>query len=300
MSKWWYNKEFVYWPTGTPRQTFLYWMAMFATVLILLGVLFGISKAYSAPAPQACEGQFYNKEMPDYDLAVMQGNDPSKSPDQIYTICFSQFGLQNSVRYKIPLWSAEHLTQDRLIAAKTIKRKDQFHPEITMPVDDRASLADYVGKGYDRGHMSPDADMPDALSMYESFTLANMVPQHPCNNEIIWKNIEISVRSYVRANGEVYVITGPILGGSATIGTSQVSVPTKIFKAIYDPLQNSVLVVVTENANVITYDSITLDQLKDLTGVDAFPSVREGKAPSILALPPLFKMSGLCKKEVTQ
>ena len=39
----------------------------------------------------------------------------------------------------------------------------------------------------------------------------------------------------MRATGDVYVITGPVFGADSTvIGTNKVSVPTHIFKLVYD------------------------------------------------------------------
>ena len=84
--------------------------------------------------------------------------------------------------------------------------------------------------------MSPSGDMPDLSSQQESFSLANIIPQSPCNNEVIWEQIESAVRGYVSAGNEVFVVTGPIYEGQtiATIGNG-VAVPTRIFKAIYNP-----------------------------------------------------------------
>lgn len=248
------------------------------------GIVFSLlaTSSFAMPAPDNCNEHFFQKEMPNITIQ-----------DKTYQLCFSKFAALDSSVTKTPLWSAEHLTQDRIKAAKTLTRKNTFHPEPLLPVQDRASLADYLGNNYDRGHMSPDADMPDALSMHESFSLSNMVPQHPCNNEIIWKNIEISVREYVLSVGEVYVVTGPIFGDDKTIGQNKVKVPTKIFKAVYDPNKNSAVVITTLNSNVVNYDTISLEQLKILTGIDVFPMV---KNPSSLTLPPLHKMNGICKK----
>lgn len=76
---------------------------------------------------------------------------------------------------KTPIWSAEYLTKEK-IAAK-LPRKDSFHPESKLPSSERAELSDYARSGYDRGHMTPSADMGMASAQAETFTLANMVPQ---------------------------------------------------------------------------------------------------------------------------
>jgi len=48
--------------------------------------------------------------------------------------------LQSGIS-RTPLYSAEHLTQEKL--AKPLSRTDSFHPEATFPARDRAELSDY-------------------------------------------------------------------------------------------------------------------------------------------------------------
>lgn len=262
------------------------------------GLIYVLShKAHSAPAPDDCKAQFYNGQMPD----ITASDKPWIAPDQIYTICFTSYGLQGSTVSKAPVFSGEHLTAARINAAKSIKRKDEFHPESKIVnFTDRALLADFLGTHYDRGHMSPDKDMPDAISMYESFSLANMVAQNSCNNEIIWKAIETAVRKYALADNDIYVVTGPIFeyvnntNTRGTIGTGKVWVPKRLFKAVYDPAKNAEIIVVTDNENVTTYDTFTPDQLLAATGVNPFPGVTN---TVVLDLPALPHLTGNCKKE---
>ena len=77
----------------------------------------------------------------------------------------------------------------------------------------RAELKDYAKSGYDRGHMTPSADMPTPSSQEESFSLANMVPQDHYNNTGIWSNIESATRYLAKKKGSLYIITGSSLKG---------------------------------------------------------------------------------------
>jgi DNA/RNA non-specific endonuclease len=63
--------------------------------------------------------------------------------------------------------------------------------------------------------MTPSGDMPDERSQYDTFSLANLVPQEPKNNRGIWEGIESAVRQLAEKRGELYVITGPLFVGSS-------------------------------------------------------------------------------------
>ena len=89
-----------------------------------------------------------------------------------------------------------------------IDREDSFHEESRLPESARASLSDYSGSGYDRGHLAPNANMATRSQQYDSFSLANIAPQSPRNNRYIWRNIESATRYLTQQYGEVYTVTG--------------------------------------------------------------------------------------------
>ena len=122
---------------------------------------------FTQSTQSTCLKQFYRSEPPYLSKASLQKNTTA--------LCFNGFNVMYSGVSKTPLWSAEYLSPARL--SQKIKREDSFHEETRLPASDRAVLSDYKGSGYDRGHMSPNADMPDKQSQADSFSLANMVPQ---------------------------------------------------------------------------------------------------------------------------
>ncbi|MFX4408632.1 DNA/RNA non-specific endonuclease, partial [Acinetobacter baumannii] len=88
---------------------------------------------------------------------------------------------------------------------------------------------------YDRGHMSPNCDMPTKDSQFDSFSLSNMVPQAPKNNQEVWRKLEDATRAVVtKQKQDAYVVTGPIFEGQRlkTIGRG-VIVPSAVYKAVY-------------------------------------------------------------------
>ncbi len=126
-------------------------------------------------------------------------------------LCFDGFAVMYSGDRKTPIYSAESLNRHRIDDARKESRTDVFFADARVPSGDRATLDDYRGSTFDRGHMAPAGDMATSNSMAQSFSLTNIVPQDAENNRNAWADIEKATRSYVRrAAGNVYVITGPV------------------------------------------------------------------------------------------
>lgn len=165
------------------------------------------------------------------------GEPPAVAAPEPVALCFDAFAVLYSGTAKTPVYVVERLTSKSVRAAKGIPRSDRFYEEARLPSRFRATLQDYRGSGYDRGHMAPAGDMPTAAAKAQSFSLANMVPQHPALNQVSWNRIEQSTRKYAgRAEQDVYVYTGPHFGKTpATIGQGRVWVPTATWKVVYVP-----------------------------------------------------------------
>ena len=187
---------------------------------------------------------------------------------KVRILCYDQFAVVHSGVTKGPLIVSEHLRADHVKSAKEQIRVNLFHPEARLNPPERAELSDFARSGYDRGHMAPSGDMPDANSQAESFTLANMVPQDAQNNRYLWEAIESATRAYVQRAGEAVVMTGPLFLGKRveSIG-SGVLVPTHIFKLVYDPSRRAATVFLTENNASKGYALISAMQLQQLTRV---------------------------------
>ena len=186
---------------------------------------------------------------------------------------------------KTPLWSAEYLTPSRL--SIKIKREDSFHEETQIPEQYRSMLADYRGSGYDRGHMSPNGDMNNKASQADSFSLANMVPQAPKNNQQIWRELEEAVRAAVtKQKQDVYVVTGPVFEGKTlkTIGHG-VIVPTAVYKAVYFPKQGIIGAYYAPNNNSLQVKVVSVCELEEKLGMNLFPQLTEQQKRNVYQLP---------------
>jgi endonuclease G len=188
-------------------------------------------------------------------------------------LCFDGFTVMYSSITRTPLWSAEYLTKDRLAHAEHLSRQNNFHEENQLPFDQRATLADYKGSGFDRGHMSPNGDMGTREQQYNSFSLANMVPQNSYNNQNPWRLLEEATRELVKQEGDAYVITGAAFRGNQIRKIGQVLVPSDVYKVVYFPKRQAAGVYFAPNDASGQVDVISLAELNEKIGLDLFPSL---------------------------
>ncbi len=151
---------------------------------------------------------------------------------------FKNYELCYRESYEQAEWSAYKLSKDEL--KKSTDRTNDFRPDPEISTGS-STLSDYKGSGYDRGHLTPAADMSfDKNAMSETFYMSNMSPQAPQFNRGIWQQLEAQVRKWAKTFGSIYVVSGPILeknaGEYATIGKNKVSIPQYYYKAVLIPL----------------------------------------------------------------
>jgi endonuclease G len=162
------------------------------------------------------------------------------------------------------------------IESGTWPRSDNFRPD-TAILTGSASLADYRGSGFDRGHLAPAGDMKwSKEAMSESFLMSNMSPQAAAFNRGIWRELEEQVRQWALEKDSIFVITGPVLTGiGESIGQNQVGIPPYYFKVLVDlsPPDHSFIAFLLPNErsdlDLMDY-AITVDSLENFTGYDFF------------------------------
>lgn len=234
------------------------------TVFLLVGL--ALAPLGAQAAFDACRDYFPGKVVP-------QVTNKAKLRD----ICFDSFAVLHSGETKTPVFTVEKLNRVRLADAKGEERTNKFYEEARLPSAERATLNDYRGSGFDRGHQAPAGDMPTPSAMAQSFSLANMVPQSPENNRGVWaRRVEAATRHYVeRAQGDVYVFTGPAFEGQVkTIGRGRVWVPTHLFKLVYDPNAQRAWAYWVENTdNATVTKPISYRELVNHIGIELLPGV---------------------------
>ncbi len=155
-----------------------------------------------------------------------------------------------------------------------VKRTNNFRSDNLISANS-ASLSDYKGSGFDRGHLAPAADMSfNYIAMSESFLLSNMSPQNASFNRGVWKKLEILVRTWGNYT-DIYVVTGPILNSCSTsIGGNNVCVPNYFYKVIYDPQNQKMISFILPNKKgnkSLNKYVCTTDSLEKITNIDFFP-----------------------------
>jgi endonuclease G, mitochondrial len=249
--------------------------------IALSGLVLLLLACFAAPllaATTACISQYRDGIAPDITNA--------KIAVKTRELCYQSFAVMNSGITRSPLWSAEHLTREKLKSAKGLRRVNDFHAEERLPASERAELSDYARSGFDRGHMAPSADMPNAEAQWGCFTLANMIPQNPNNNRKLWEGIEAAVRTLAKREGELYVITGPLyLGSNVKRIHGRVMVPTHIYKIVFDPIQNKGAAYYVENKPGMEWRTLSISELEKTAGINFFPNLSESAKQNTLNLP---------------
>lgn len=178
---------------------------------------------------------------------------------------------------RIPNWVAWQLISEH--ADGELKRMNNFHEDENCPLP-RATLQDYRGSGWSRGHMCPAGDNKwSREAMYDSFSLVNVCPQNSKLNSGVWNSLEMDCRRWARQYGEIYIVCGPVLMKRQhdTIGPNEVVVPEAFFKVVLclvgKPKAFGFIVRNNEGLKKrdLYYNSV--DDIERITGLDFFPSL---------------------------
>ena len=190
---------------------------------------------------------------------------------------YKGFDLGYNEQFEQASWVAYVLTRGE-IESGHVDRTSKFRPDKSI-VTGSASLKDYRGSGFDRGHLAPAGDMKwNQIAMSESFLMSNMSPQAPLFNRGIWKRLEEHVRSWAIEKDSLYVITGPVLEPiDSFIGENEVGVPGLYFKVLVDlspPDHDFIAFLLPNTGSSDDLDdyAITVDSLEVITGYDFFAS----------------------------
>lgn len=199
-----------------------------------------------------------------------------------------------------PNWVSWHLSDEWV---GTLTRVDTFRADPEVPADwYRVQSFDFAGSGFDRGHLTPNADRDKETSIpinQATFLMSNMLAQAPDNNQGPWAALENYLRTLVPAE-ELYIVAGGVgVGGSGsngglttTLANGHVTVPAQTWKVALVLAKDSgddrlratcstrTIAVVMPNQQGIRelpWESFltTVDAVEALTGFDFFSELPE-------------------------
>ena len=160
-------------------------------------------------------------------------------------------------------------TKAKVACATPLPRKDAFQPDPLL-VQETDIKADYVGSGYDRGHMSPAASnqCQTADVQIECFYMSNMAAQTHRLNAGDWKSLEVLTRDLAAKEDSVHVWAGNV-GEIKRVG--RVAVPKQCWKVVYIVKNKEWMAFLFENdlsnPDGINNNKVDLADIEKLTGL---------------------------------
>lgn len=249
------------------------WLTIIAVLILLVLIIFAWKRlaaqdtAVSCPAGTTPAGATVEQ--------LMQVDMPAEVPN--FTKEYSAMKIAFNPQEHVPNYVCWELTRGEV--GGNAPRSKNFYPDNDVP--GCATLADYRGSGYQRGHMMPAADAKfDADVMNETFYLTNMCPQVGALNAGAWGSLEEKCRTWATRDSAIIIIAGPVLTDRITdrIGDTGVAVPKRFFKVILAPYANPPRAIgfIMPNAKVpggMEAAAVSVDDVEQITGFDFFSAL---------------------------
>jgi len=215
---------------------------------------------------------------------IEKGNDTIKDLEKPKDVSGSlniqhdTYELSYNEKYEVANWVAYTIDKEDIYGEAS--RKDDFRVDPKVPTGS-ATLADYKGSGYDRGHLLPSAARKATKDdQSETFYMSNMSMQAPSFNRGVWKYLEETVRTFADQNGKVYVVSGPVLtdGPYKTLGDDKVAIPNEFYKVVLvyneDTVKGIGFIIPNEKTDKDPKDfAVSIDTVEDMTHLDFYPNL---------------------------
>lgn len=207
---------------------------------------------------------------------------PTGAPVSIITESQYVCNLNYAVHFRYDTKVAEYVTYriDPEDISSSVKRRNNFRPDPSIASEKNVTLADYAGKPYDRGHLSPAADnSANGQQMSESFYLSNIAPQNPSQNRGSWRILEDRIRNIAKSGNILYVTVGTVYQPGYEVIGNGLGVPQYLWKVVVDDETNNAIAFLFPNEPLRTQDIpntiVTIEKLEELTGLDFHPNTAD-------------------------
>ena len=242
---------------------------------MVLGILLALVVFLLADRPGVrTDGSGFGDSLPDAPSGA-RAYLPTGPSDQV--VDHAHYSLGYDEDWEQARWTAHRLTAEQ-VRAKGVRRGDDFRPD-PMVRTGSAERSDYRGSGYTRGHLVPFGDLNyDRVAGRETFFYSNIAPQLAEHNTAVWRELEDNVRDWAIRHGELYIVTGPIVGPSPKrIGANGVAVPEAFYKVLLSGDGAAIAFVIPharQTASLAAFAK-TVDEAEALTGLDFFPELSD-------------------------
>ncbi|GIV54612.1 MAG: hypothetical protein KatS3mg039_1130 [Candidatus Kapaibacterium sp.] len=198
-------------------------------------------------------------------IHVALGVPTDATPDNDVLLRRTQYVLSYNPTTRCANWVAWN--QSAWWYGSAPRYRGQFLPDPLLPPEFQPVLhRDYVGSGFDRGHLVRSEERTRSASDNRTtFYTTNILPQYHALNAGPWLRLEEYVEHLCKQNSrELFIIAGPIYHDTSrtTIGRG-VRVPAECFKIIVVLPKGRAKESVTSNTPVI---AVRMPNLPDITG----------------------------------
>lgn len=174
----------------------------------------------------------------DSNLTFGNPSNASRSSSNNYFLSRNDYTLAYNNSRGIANWVSWHLST---AWTGSTPRCNCFKEDALLPANFFSpNTNDYVGSGFDRGHICPSADRTRTSNSNENtFFMTNMAPQAPDNNQRTWVGLENYCRDLIKQGNELYILAGGVGNGGtgrngfrSTIDNGNIAVPDSFWKVI--------------------------------------------------------------------
>ena len=237
----------------------------------------GTSNTSKIDFPVESHTMNHSYSMPDSIINMCMQKSSEDTPEII--LHRTAYIVSYNTETKLPNWVAWNLSAEHTDG--TYHRLNNFYEDEEVPYP-RATLEDYRGSGWSRGHMCPAGDNKwNEKAMFDTFALTNVCPQNANLNSGLWNSIEMDCRNWARKFGDIYIVCGPIYMNREHeyIGNNQIIVPEAFFKVVLclngSPKGIGFIVRNTDGTRKRDLFYNTIDQVERITDIDFFPALAD-------------------------
>jgi len=213
-----------------------------------------------------------------------------KSNKDNYLIKGDYYALSYNNKLGTPNWVSWRLVKADLGDAPRFP----FVPDDRLPNGfKKITTKDYVGSGFDRGHMCNHSDRASSdEASAATFVMTNIIPQSSASNQKGWERLEAYCRTLAKKGKILYIVCGPQgkggegkLGFKVSIAGGKVIVPAKVWKVVLvlgkddkEDRSTRLIGVVMPNDQSVTDDwakyRVAVKEIEELTGYEFFDKAK--------------------------